>query len=166
MADIKDTDSRSRNMSAIKSRDTKPELFVRKALFADGFRYRIAPKNIPGHPDIYLAKYRLAIFVHGCFWHRHVHCKYAYSPKSRQEFWETKFRNNIQRDIEVRTQLRKQGKRFLIIWECAIKEAQKKTGNAPELIRHIEELICSDVQECEVRANEDFQTGRDNSDCI
>ena len=85
--DIKSAEDRSRNMAAIRSKDTKPEIFFRKLLFANGFRYRKNVNYVPGHPDLYLAKYHTAIFVHGCFWHRHKGCKYAYMPKSRQEFW-------------------------------------------------------------------------------
>ena len=162
MTDIKDRVSRSKNMSAIKSRDTKPELFVRKALFADGFRYRISPKNIHGHPDIYLPKYRMAIFIHGCFWHRHPGCRFAYTPKSRIEFWMEKFQNNVRRDAEVRTKLRENGIRYLVVWECAIKASQKKSGDMQGFIRHIEEIIRSDITEWEVEADEDFKTWRDS----
>lgn len=82
MTDIKSPEERSRNMAAIRSKDTKPEVYLRKLLFAQGYRYRKNYKKIPGHPDIYLPKYRTAIFVHGCFWHRHQGCKYAYMPKA------------------------------------------------------------------------------------
>ena len=87
MTDIKSPEERSRNMAAIRSKDTKPEVYLRKLLFAQGYRYRKNYKKIPGHPDIYLPKYRTAIFVHGCFWHRHQGCKYAYMPYSNIEFW-------------------------------------------------------------------------------
>ena len=166
MADIKDADSRSKNMSAIKSRDTKPELIIRKALFADGYRYRVAPGNVLGHPDIYLPKYKVAVFVHGCFWHRHEGCRYAYVPKSRTDFWNTKFINNINRDKVVRKGIKEAGIRCIIVWECAIKKAQKKPENMRMLIKHIEELIASDVVECEVEAGEGVQTWRDNYNCL
>ena len=91
MADIKSPEERSRNMRAIRSKDTKPEVYLRKLLFAQGLRYRKNVSQIPGHPDMYLAKYRTGIFVHGRFWHRHEGCKYAYMPKSRTEFWQKKF---------------------------------------------------------------------------
>ncbi len=165
MADIKDAVSRSKNMSAIRSRDTKPEMFIRKALYADGFRYRIAPSNIPGHPDLYVPKYRVAVFVHGCFWHRHPGCRYAYIPKSRTEFWETKFRNNVRRDEEVRAMLEAEDIRILIIWECVIKAIQKKSGDVPGFIRHIEEFIRSDAMRLEVEADENVKTWRDSFDC-
>ena len=92
MADIKSPIERSRNMAAIHGQNTKPEMYLRKLLFAHGFRYRKNYKELPGHPDIYLPKYRTAIFVHGCFWHRHKGCKHAYMPKSNVEFWEKSFR--------------------------------------------------------------------------
>ena len=91
MADIVSPEKRSQNMSAIRSKNTKPEVYLRKLLFAQGYRYRIADKSVPGHPDIFLRKYNTAIFVNGCFWHRHPGCKYAYTPKSRVEFWQKKF---------------------------------------------------------------------------
>lgn len=81
MADIVSPEKRSQNMSAIRSKNTKPEVYLRKLLFAQGYRYRIADKSVPGHPDIFLRKYNTAIFVNGCFWHRHPGCKYAYTPK-------------------------------------------------------------------------------------
>ena len=144
MADIKDAASRSKNMAAIKSRDTKPELFIRKALFGAGFRYRIAPSYIPGHPDLYLRRYNLAIFVHGCFWHRHEGCRFAYTPKSRLDFWQKKFDANERRDAAVKAQLASAGIRVLIIWECAIKDAQKKSGNTEAFMQRIEKIIRSD----------------------
>lgn len=146
MADIKGPAERSKNMSAIRSKNTKPELYIRKELFSRGYRYRIAPSNIPGHPDIYLAKYNLAIFVHGCFWHRHTGCKYAYMPKSRVEFWDKKFSDNIRRDEEVRQLLHSRGIRTFIIWECAIKRAISKKGDPEALFQRIENMIRSDVQ--------------------
>ena len=166
MTDIKNPASRSKNMAAIKNRNTKPELFVRKALFADGFRYRITPTDIPGHPDIYLPKYNIAIFIHGCFWHRHSGCRFAYSPKSNSEFWENKFKRNVLRDSEVRACLRAKGIRYLIVWECAIKASQKRTGNIRDFLHHIEEIIRSEVMEAEVEANEDFKTWWNNPDCF
>ena len=102
MADIVSPEKRSQNMSAIRSKDTKPEVYLRKLLFAQGYRYRIADKSVPGHPDIFLRKYNTAIFVNGCFWHRHPDCKYAYTPKSRVEFWQKKFDDNVQRDAVVK----------------------------------------------------------------
>ena len=103
--DIVTPEQRSKNMAAIRSKDTKPEVYFRKLLFAKGYRYSLNSKTVPGHPDIYLRKYNTAVFVHGCFWHRHEGCKFAYMPKSRIEFWQNKFEANRKRDIVVRNEL-------------------------------------------------------------
>lgn len=113
--------SRSKNMSAIKSKNTKPEVEVRKLLHAMGFRFRLHKKDLPGSPDIVLAKYKSVIFVHGCFWHRHKSCKFASNPKTRVDFWNKKFKDNIERDIKVRKELENLEWNYLIIWECQIK---------------------------------------------
>jgi len=89
-------------MSQIKSKDTKPELLVRKFLFANGFRYKLHDKNLPGKPDIVLPKYKTVIFVHGCFWHGHVNCKYYVVPKTKTQWWLDKIGKNIERDIKVK----------------------------------------------------------------
>ena len=123
--DTLSVEERSKNMAAIKSRNTKPELLIRKWLFAQGYRYRINEKTIPGHPDIFLKKYNTAVFVNGCFWHRHIDCKYAYSPKSREEFWEKKFAQNVRRDKVVKEKLSKEKIKQLIIWECTIKKMSR-----------------------------------------
>lgn len=121
MTDIVDRATRSRMMSGIRGRDTKPEVVVRKYLHAQGLRYRIAPKNLPGKPDIVLPKYRTVVFVHGCFWHRHSGCRYAATPSSNVEFWNRKFVANIERDKEVKRLLRKARWQVLVIWECQLK---------------------------------------------
>lgn len=125
MADIVSPEQRSKNMAAIRSKDTKPEIYLRKLLFAEGYRYRIAEKSVPGHPDIFLRKYNTAIFVHGCFWHRHQGCKYAYTPKSRIEFWQKKFDDNVRRDLVVEKELQEHSIKCLIVWECTIKQMMK-----------------------------------------
>jgi DNA mismatch endonuclease, patch repair protein len=112
---------RSQMMAGIRSKNTKPELLVRSYLHRQGFRFRLHAKKLPGHPDIVLAKYRAAIFVHGCFWHQHPGCKYAYEPKSRQEFWRHKFDRNVERDQEVRQALIESGWRVMVVWECGLK---------------------------------------------
>ena len=116
---------RSRNMSRIKNKDTKPEMIVRKYLFAQGFRYRLHDKNLMGKPDLVLHKYRAVIFIHGCFWHRHKSCHLAYTPKSREEFWLKKFENNVKRDKLVKETLLHDGWRILTIWECALRSKDK-----------------------------------------
>ena len=123
--DIKSKEARSQNMSAIRSKNTKPEIYLRKLLFAEGFRYRISEKTIPGHPDMFLRRYNTAIFVHGCFWHRHPGCKYAYTPKSRVEFWQKKFEDNVRRDAVVKVGLQENKIKCLVVWECTIKQMMK-----------------------------------------
>lgn len=141
MADIISPERRSKNMSAIRSKNTKPEIYLRKLLFAEGYRYRIAEKSIPGHPDIFLRKYNTAIFVHGCFWHRHQNCKYAYTPKSNVEFWQTKFDNNVNRDAVVRSELHERRVKCLIVWECTIKQMIKDSVVEKTILLQIESFI-------------------------
>lgn len=109
---------RSWNMSRIKGRNTTPELKVRSALHRAGFRFRLHRKDLPGTPDIVLPRFRTVIFVHGCFWHRHEGCRFAYMPKSRQEFWQAKFSKNVERDERKILQLQQAGWNVEIIWEC------------------------------------------------
>ena len=113
--------ARSKNMSAIKSKNTKPEIEVRKLLHSMGFRFRLHRKDLPGSPDIFLPKFKTVIFVHGCFWHRHENCKYASNPKTRREFWESKFKANVKRDIKNQVKLKSLGWESTIIWGCEIK---------------------------------------------
>lgn len=143
--DIKSEEARSRNMSRIRSRDTKPELYLRKLLFAAGFRYRKNDRRLPGCPDIWLPKYRTAIFVHGCFWHRHAGCRYAYMPKSRVEFWEEKFRKNVTRDMEVLEALSNNGVRVMVVWECTLRSMMRNSQKEAEVLRKISAFIT----ECE-----------------
>ena len=117
--------SRSKNMSAIKSKNTKPEVEVRKLLHSMGFRFRLHKKDLPGSPDIVLPKYKTVIFVHGCFWHRHQNCKYASNPKTRVDFWNKKFNDNIERDIKNQDELKSLGWKSKIIWECEIRNKEK-----------------------------------------
>ena len=141
MADTVSSERRSKNMSAIRSKDTKPEIYLRKLLFAKGYRYRIAEKSILGHPDVFLRKYNTAIFVHGCFWHRHSGCKYAYTPKSRVEFWQQKFDANVKRDAFVLTELQRQNYKHLVIWECTIKKMMKDSTTEGFVLSQIESFI-------------------------
>ena len=123
--DIVTPEQRSKNMAAIRSKDTKPEVYFRKLLFAKVYRYSLNSTKVPGHPDIYLRKYNTAVFIHGCFWHRHEGCKFAYMPKSRIEFWQNKFEANRKRDFVVRNELREKGIKCLVVWECSVKKMQK-----------------------------------------
>ena len=116
------SEQRSRNMSAIKSKNTKPEIKVRKVLHSMGYRFRLHRKDLPGSPDIVLPKYKTVIFVHGCFWHRHENCKYASTPKTRKEFWESKFKANVKRDKEIEEKIKNIGWQSSVIWECELKD--------------------------------------------
>ncbi|AZL58946.1 DNA mismatch endonuclease Vsr [Tabrizicola piscis] len=121
MVDIMDSQTRSKVMSRIRSRDTKPELLLRRSLHARGFRFRLCQRDLPGSPDIVLRKWNAVIFVHGCFWHRHSYCRYAATPKSRSEFWLSKFDANVARDRATQLTLRNEGWRVAVVWECALK---------------------------------------------
>ena len=113
-------------MSRIRGKDTKPEMLVRKFLFANGFRYRLHVKNLPGRPDIVLPKLRTVIFVHGCFWHGHENCKYFVVPKTRTGFWLDKIKGNKQRDLESILSLQKEGWKIISIFECELKGTNQK----------------------------------------
>ncbi|MBP5457163.1 MAG: DNA mismatch endonuclease Vsr [Paludibacteraceae bacterium] len=120
-------EQRSKIMSRIRSRDTKPELLVRRYLYAHGFRYRVNVKTLPGTPDIALRKYRTAIFINGCFWHGHS-CLKGRMPKSNADFWLQKILRNQTRDEEARIKLRQLGWRTMVVWECQLKpKVREKT---------------------------------------
>jgi DNA mismatch endonuclease (patch repair protein) len=108
-------------MSRVGSKNTTPELQVRRAAHMRGLRFRLHRKDLPGKPDMVFPKHKLAIFVHGCFWHRHAYCKKATTPKSRQDFWEAKFASNIARDAHAVSELKQLGWRVEVIWECETK---------------------------------------------
>lgn len=105
-------------MSRIRGKNTEPERIVRSALHRAGFRFRLHVKDLPGKPDIVLPKYRTVIFVHGCFWHRHPGCRYAYTPKTRVSFWKRKFAENVRNDRLARRRLARLGWKVLVVWEC------------------------------------------------
>ena len=119
MADRINSERRSWNMSRIRSKDTKPELHLRKALHRMGFRYRLHDRKLPGSPDLVFPKYKAVIFVHGCFWHRHG-CKWTTIPSSRKYFWNAKFAANVERDSKNVRELEALGWRVLIVWECEL----------------------------------------------
>lgn len=121
MADVHDKKTRSYNMSRIRSKDTKPELLVRKFLFANGFRYRLHDKKLPGKPDIVLPKYKTVIFVNGCFWHGHKNCKYFVIPKTRRLVGMNKIKTNIVKDENHISELIK-GWKLIIIWQFSLKQ--------------------------------------------
>ena len=126
MADVHDKTTRSKNMSAIGGKNTKPEIVLRKELFRRGFRFRLHRKDLPGKPDIVLPKYRAVIQVHGCFWHGHEGCSMFKLPASRRDFWETKIGQNKDRDFRNREKLLASGWRVCEVWECAIKGRGRK----------------------------------------
>ena len=148
--DIKSPEERSKNMATIHSKNTKPEIYLRKLLFARGYRYGVNSKSVPGHPDIYMKKYNTAVFVHGCFWHRHEGCKYAYMPKSRVEFWLKKFEANVKRDELVRKELASKKIKVLIVWECTIKRMKKDKKTEEVVISLIEKFLLSSEFELEI----------------
>lgn len=121
MTDIVDRETRSRMMAGIGGRNTRPELALRSALHARGFRFRLHARDLPGKPDIVLPRYRAVIFVHGCFWHRHADCRYATTPATRPEFWQDKFAGNVRRDAAAVAELRHRRWRVAIVWECGLR---------------------------------------------
>jgi len=125
MADVHEPEVRSYNMSRIRSKDTKPELLVRKFLFKNGFRYRLHIKDLPGKPDIVLPKYKTVIFVNGCFWHYHKGCRYFVLPKTRTEWWLKKVKDTSLRDKAAEIALQVQGWKVILVWECDLKPANR-----------------------------------------
>ena len=122
MTDIVNAANRSEIMSRIKGRNTTPELVVRRIAHGLGFRFRLHRRDLPGSPDMVFPQYRTVVFVHGCFWHRHDGCRYAYRPKSRIQFWRKKFEENVARDARNEMALRDLGWRVLVIWECETRD--------------------------------------------
>lgn len=122
MTDTKTVLERSRNMAAVKNKDTAPELFVRRLLFSIGFRYRLNDRKLPGHPDIVLKKYKAVVFVNGCFWHGHTGCKKSKLPATNCSFWENKIITNVKRDKRVVDALLLRNYRVLVVWQCACKK--------------------------------------------
>lgn len=123
--DVHDTATRSYNMSQIKGKDTKPELLVRKFLFANGLRYRLHVKNLPGKPDIVLRKYKTVIFVHGCFWHGHEGCQYFKIPGTRTDWWKEKIGKNKANDEKNKFALQSSGWKIITVYGCELKKKVK-----------------------------------------
>ncbi|ORJ61615.1 very short patch repair endonuclease [Geothermobacter hydrogeniphilus] len=159
MADIVDKKTRSRMMSGIRGKNTRPELLIRRKLHSLGFRYRIHDKRFPGKPDILLPKYHAAIFVHGCFWHGHD-CHLFKQPTSNIIFWKKKIERNRQLDIKNRELFKISGWRLLIVWECSLKG--KKRLLLDDVIQRISDWIKSDNLECEIRGYETSDTKNDD----
>ena len=124
--DVLSHSQRHKNMSAIRSKNTKPELLVRHYLWSRGFRYRLNNPRLPGHPDLVLRKYRTCIFINGCFWHGHEGCKYFKMPKTNTDFWQKKITRNKERDREEQQQLARMGWHCIIIWECELKNDKRE----------------------------------------
>ena len=124
MPDNHTADQRHRNMAAIHSVSTKPELLLRRALWAKGFRYRVNDKRLPGKPDIVLSRYHSVIFIHGCFWHGHKGCKHYTVPMTNTDFWTAKIARNQERDQEVWRQLEAKGWNVIIVWECELNKSR------------------------------------------
>jgi len=129
---------RSALMSRIRSKNTKPEMTVRRLLHARGLRFRLHRRDLPGKPDIVLPRHRLAILVHGCFWHQHAGCRLASKPKSRIEYWTPKLAGNVRRDLEARAALRSLGWRDEIIWECEVRNAQAIEARIDAIVSTLE----------------------------
>lgn len=138
MVDTLNPSERSERMSRIRSSNTAPEVALRSALHALGIRFRLHRKDLPGKPDLVLPRYRTAVFVHGCFWHRHEDCKIATTPKSNTEFWVKKFDRNVARDARTRELLEEMGWRVIVVWECELKSA----GKANEAALKVASTVC------------------------
>lgn len=142
MTDVHSPEIRSKNMRAIRSKDTVPELLVRRGLHAAGLRYSLHSKNLPGTPDLVFRQYRTVIFVHGCFWHGHTGCRYFKLPQSRPDFWREKIGKNTLNDDDAVAELSRRGWRVVIVWECALK--QKKADELKKLVERISSWITLD----------------------
>jgi DNA mismatch endonuclease, patch repair protein len=140
MSDVHSKETRSYNMSRISSKNTKPEMMVRKFLFANGYRYRLNVKELPGSPDIVLPKYKTVIFVNGCFWHGHKGCRYYILPGTRTEWWLQKIKGTQRRDKEAEIKLQVQGWKVITIWECELKK-ENKDETLLSLLRVIDQAI-------------------------
>lgn len=123
MADVVDAATRSRMMAGIGGKNTRPEVQLRKAMHALGFRYRLHDRKLPGKPDLVFPRHRAAVFVHGCFWHRHEGCRYATMPATRPEFWAAKFEANVARDRRAEMALHEMGWRIATVWECELRKS-------------------------------------------
>lgn len=135
--DIVEPAKRSLMMSGIRGKNTKPEMVVRRFLHAQGYRYRLHRKDLPGKPDIVLSKLKVCVFVHGCFWHRHPGCRYAVLPKTRAAFWEAKLNANVDRDQASIRALQKAGWNVFVIWECELRRPNAVLQTLSESLRKL-----------------------------
>jgi len=139
MTDIFEASKRSEIMSHVRGKNSRPEMIVRRALHKSGLRYRIHSKSVPGHPDVSIKKFKIALFVNGCFWHGHEGCRYAYVPKSNRDFWIKKIDRNRARDENVHSELLREGWHIFIVWECELRKEHDAT--IPDVIRKIRQII-------------------------
>ena len=135
MTDVFSEEKRSYVMSCVSSKDTKPEKIVRSYLHRAGFRFRLHSPDLPGKPDLVLAKHKTAIFVHGCFWHRHPGCKRTTTPKTRREFWMEKFKKNVRRDNLNYKKLKEQGWKVIVVWACKLEKTKSREETLKNLTR-------------------------------
>ena len=135
MTDTLTPERRSWNMSRIRGSDTGPEQIVRSALHRMGLRFRLHRKDLPGRPDIVLPGLHTVVFVHGCYWHRHPGCRLAYNPKTRVEFWQAKFQDNVERDSRQQAELEAAGWRVVIVWECSTGDPEQLASELQGLVR-------------------------------
>ncbi len=149
MADVLTKEQRSRCMAAIRAKDTKPELIVRRYPFSEGLRFRVQVRKLPGNPDIVLPKYKTVIFVNGCFWHGHVGCRYYRLPKSNVEFWKEKIERNIARDLRNEEELKALGWRVIRVWECDIKKVSGREEYLQDLYNSIVPQVRTKTYETE-----------------
>ncbi|WP_447803506.1 very short patch repair endonuclease [Pseudomonas serbica] len=133
--DIVNKEVRSRMMAGIRGSNTSPEMKVRRLLHRHGFRYRLHHRGLPGRPDVVLSRYRMCIFIQGCFWHRHPGCRFATTPQTRGEFWQLKFAQNVSRDARNRNELLERGWRVMELWECGIRGPESEMMWILEAIR-------------------------------
>ena len=139
MTDIYTKSKRSQIMSKISDRDSKMEVFIRKALFAKGFRFRKNDTSLPGKPDIVLPRHKTIIFTHGCFWHGHEECKASKLPESRRDFWEKKIKDNIERDKRNSNLLQRNGWKVITLWQCELNTERKRQARLNTLVDEIRE---------------------------
>ena len=157
MADKMTPEQRHFCMASIRGKNTRPEILVRKFLFAHGFRFRIHVKKLPGTPDIVLLKYRTVIFVNGCFWHGHKNCSFYSKPKSNVDFWEQKIERNIKRDLENRIKLRDMGWHVIQFWECQLKPKVREE-NLQGLLYTLNKIMLLNYQPKPYRIEEETMT--------
>ena len=148
MTDVFSEEKRSYVMSCVSSKDTKPEKIVRSFLHRAGFRFRLHSPGLPGKPDLVLAKYKTAIFVHGCFWHRHPGCKRTTTPATRREFWLEKFKKNVIRDNLNYQKLKEQGWEVIVVWACKLEKIQSRDEALKSLVRTLTQFPRSSSRFC------------------